>query len=113
MLEEGDRLTRLDELLTLARADAGEARAPAAPPRTGSASSSASTAWGDFFGKPAPKVRPRRIGRAWHLGKVLFERWWLTPFGVRRRALGLAFELGAKAHGVPIALIRDLCRALR
>ncbi len=24
------------------------------------------------------------VGKAWHLGKVLFEQWWLTPWGVRR-----------------------------
>jgi sulfide:quinone oxidoreductase len=47
-------------------------------------------AFGNFFGEPSPHVRLQRIGRAWHVGKVLFERWWLTPFGVRRRALQLA-----------------------
>jgi hypothetical protein len=38
------------------------------------------------------------------VGKVLFERWWLAPFGVRRRALQLALQLGGRAHGVPLAL---------
>lgn len=33
---------------------------------------------GDFYAEPAPAVRLRRPGRAWHLGKVLFERYWLT-----------------------------------
>jgi sulfide:quinone oxidoreductase len=61
-------------------------------------------AFGDFFAEPSPDVRLRRIGRAWHLGKVLLERWWLTPFGVRRRALELALRLGGRAHGVPLAL---------
>jgi sulfide:quinone oxidoreductase len=61
-------------------------------------------AFGDFFAEPSPQVQLRRIGRSWHLGKVLFERWWLAPFGVRRRALQLALELGGRAHGVPLAL---------
>jgi len=61
-------------------------------------------AFGDFFAEPSPDVRLRRIGRAWHIGKLLFERWWLTPFGLRRRALGLALELGGRAYGVPLAL---------
>jgi len=61
-------------------------------------------AFGDFFAEPSPQVQLRRIGRSWHLGKVLFERWWLAPFGVRRRALQLALQLGGRAHGVPLAL---------
>ena len=61
-------------------------------------------AFGDFFAQPSPQVQLRRIGRSWHLGKVLFERWWLAPFGLRRRVLQLALELGGRAHGVPLAL---------
>jgi sulfide:quinone oxidoreductase len=61
-------------------------------------------AFGDFFAEPAPAVQLKRMGRSWHLGKVLFERWWLAPFGLRRRALGKALELGARAYGVPLAL---------
>lgn len=61
-------------------------------------------AFGNFFGEPAPDVRLRRIGKAWHLGKVLFEQWWLAPFGPRRRALQLALEWGGRAYGVRVAL---------
>ena len=61
-------------------------------------------AFGDFFAEPSPQVQLRRIGRSWHVGKVLFERWWLAPLGVRRRALQVALELGARAHRVPLAL---------
>jgi sulfide:quinone oxidoreductase len=61
-------------------------------------------AFGNFFGEPAPEVRLRRIGKAWHLGKVLFEQWWLAPFGPRRRALQLALEWGGRAYGVRVAL---------
>jgi sulfide:quinone oxidoreductase len=59
---------------------------------------------GNFFGEPAPEVRLRRIGKAWHLGKVLFEQWWLAPFGPRRQALQLALEWGGKMYGVRVAL---------
>jgi sulfide:quinone oxidoreductase len=59
---------------------------------------------GNFFAEPSPEVRLRRVGRAWHLGKVLFERWWLTPAGLRRSALELALKSGARAHGVRLAL---------
>jgi len=61
-------------------------------------------AFGDFFAEPSPRIQLRRVGRTWHLGKQLFERWWLAPFGVRRRALELALELGGRAHGVPLML---------
>jgi sulfide:quinone oxidoreductase len=61
-------------------------------------------AFGNFFAEPSPDVRLRRIGRPWHLGKVLFERWWLAPFGMRRRALQLALEWGSRAYGIRMAL---------
>ena len=31
------------------------------------------TAFGNFFAEPSPDVRLRRVGKAWHVGKVLFE----------------------------------------
>lgn len=39
-----------------------------------------------------------------HVGKVLFEQWWLTPSGLRRRALELALKSGARAFGVRLSL---------
>ncbi len=59
---------------------------------------------GNFFAEPSPDIRLRRVGRAWHLGKVLFEQWWLAPAGLRRRALDLALKAGARVHGVRLAL---------
>ncbi len=32
---------------------------------------------GNFYADPDPQVRMYRPGRLWHLGKVLFEKWWL------------------------------------
>ncbi len=62
----------------------------------------AGVAYGDFFATPAPQVQVRDVGRAWHLGKVLFEQWWLSPIGGRRTLLGAALKLGARAYGVPM-----------
>jgi len=56
---------------------------------------------GDFFAEPAPDVQLRKLGRTWHLGKVLFEKWWLSPTGLRRRALGLALGIGSRFFKVP------------
>jgi len=61
-------------------------------------------AFGNFFGDPSPQVELRKMGRTWHLGKVLFEQWWLAPYGPRREALRLALALGARALRVPVAL---------
>lgn len=60
-------------------------------------------AFGNFFAEPSPQVELRRLGRAWHWGKVLFEKWWLAPPGPRREVLHLAISLGATWFGVPIA----------
>ncbi len=59
-------------------------------------------AFGNFFAEPSPQIELRQIGRAWHWGKVLFEKWWLAPFGTRREALRLAITSGGKALGVPV-----------
>jgi sulfide:quinone oxidoreductase len=61
-------------------------------------------AFGNFFAEPAPSVEIRRVGRAWHWGKVLFEKWWLAPPGAKRRALGWAMKAGAKVYGFPLEL---------
>lgn len=59
-------------------------------------------AFGDFYAEPSPQVQLRRMGKAWHWGKVLFEQWWLSPFGLRRAALQWAITLGSKALGIPV-----------
>ncbi len=64
----------------------------------------AGVAYGDFFAEPAPEVRVRDIGVAWHLGKVLFEQWWLSPQGARRAVLGAALRAGSRLTGVPVRL---------
>jgi sulfide:quinone oxidoreductase len=64
----------------------------------------AGVAFGDFFHQPSPDVRVKSIGRAWHLGKVLFERWWLSPWGTRRRLLKWTLAVGSRIYGVPVKL---------
>jgi sulfide:quinone oxidoreductase len=64
----------------------------------------AGVAFGDFFHEPSPSVQVKSLGRAWHLGKVLFERWWLSPWGLRRSLLKSALGVGSRIYGVPVHL---------
>ena len=59
-------------------------------------------AYGDFFAEPAPQIQLRRMGWTWHVGKVLFEQWWLAPYGVRRAILRQVLHLGGRALGIPM-----------
>lgn len=59
---------------------------------------------GDFFAEGGAQVNLHAPAHYWHWGKVLFEKWWLSPFGPKREALRLALNLGAKAKGVSISL---------
>jgi sulfide:quinone oxidoreductase len=61
-------------------------------------------AFGNFFAEPSPQVNLRQIGRAWHIGKVLFERWWLAPAGWRRQAFGAMLKMGGRLYGIPIQI---------
>jgi sulfide:quinone oxidoreductase len=64
----------------------------------------AGVAFGDFFHQPSPDVRVKSISRSWHLGKVLFEKWWLSPWGMRRSLLKSALAVGSRIYGVPVNL---------
>ena len=66
--------------------------------------SMAGFAFGDFFAEPSPQIELRKVGKTWHLGKVLFEQWWLAPLDLRREALRLALSLSGKALGIPIVI---------
>jgi len=63
----------------------------------------AAFAAGDFYAEPDPRISLRRPGRAWHLGKVLFERHSLGG-RVERPLAGLLLRGGAKAFGIPARL---------
>ncbi len=58
-------------------------------------------AYGNFFAEPSPQVDLRQLGKAWHLGKVVFEKWWLAPHGLRREVLHLVLQAGSKGLGIP------------
>lgn len=58
---------------------------------------------GVFYGE-APQVRLYAPSRIWHLGKVLFEKWWLAPFGPYRAVLGWALRLGGRLKGIEVRL---------
>ena len=57
---------------------------------------------GNFFAEPDPAVTLRGPNRAWHAGKVLFERYWLGGGLERRLSMvgltGAAKLLGIRAH---------------
>jgi len=59
---------------------------------------------GQFLAEPSPQIKLRQIGRSWHIGKVLFEKWWLAAPGVKKESLRLLMELGAKVLRVPAVL---------
>ncbi len=59
-------------------------------------------AFGDFFAEPSPQLQLRNVGKAWHVGKVLFEKWWLSPFGLRKSLLRATINLGSKLMKIPI-----------
>ena len=61
-------------------------------------------AYGNFFAEPSPQIELRQMGWVWHMGKVLFEQWWLAPYGLRRETLRLALTLGGKGMGIPVSL---------
>jgi sulfide:quinone oxidoreductase len=61
-------------------------------------------AYGNFFAEPSPQVNLRQIGKAWHIGKVLFERWWLSSPGWRRAAYGAMLRAGGRLYGIPIVV---------
>jgi sulfide:quinone oxidoreductase len=54
---------------------------------------------GQFYAEPNPIVPLPRAGRLWHLGKVMFERYWLDE-GVTRQAMRLGLNAGAKVFGI-------------
>jgi sulfide:quinone oxidoreductase len=60
-------------------------------------------AFGLFYGEPSPAIKLRHPGRRWHVGKVLFERYWLAG-GMGREALRIGVNMGAWLSGVPALL---------
>lgn len=63
----------------------------------------AAFATGEFYAEPSPEVALRQPGRLWHLGKVLFERYWMGE-GLERAAARLALAVGGRMLRVPARL---------
>ena len=61
-------------------------------------------AYGNFFAEPSPEVQLKQIGKAWHVGKILLEKWWLSAPGWKRDLYGLALKAGSRAYGIPVAV---------
>lgn len=61
-------------------------------------------AFGEFFVEPSPQIQFKKVGKAWHWGKVMFEQWWLTPFGLRREMLRQTMNLGSRIARLPVSL---------
>ena len=59
-------------------------------------------AYGDFFGEPHPQVYLKKIGKKWHIGKVLFEKWWLSPVGLKKVFYKNLLQAGGKLIGLPV-----------
>jgi len=64
----------------------------------------AGVAYGDFYAEPSPRIHVRTVGRSWHLGKVLFEQWWLGRTGIRGAILESALKIGSRVAGIPVTL---------
>lgn len=62
----------------------------------------AAFAYGNFYREPSPDVRLRKVGKIWHLGKVLFEKWWLSPIGLKRSLLHQSITIGRKIMRIPV-----------
>ncbi len=61
-------------------------------------------AFGNFFAEPSPQMQLRPTGRTWHIGKVLFEQWWLQDYGLKREVLKQALAVGGRVLGLPMAM---------
>ncbi len=64
----------------------------------------AGIAFGNFFASPSPEVKIRNVRKAWHYGKILFEKWWLSPFGIKKSFLKLMMKTGSKMMRIPIKI---------
>lgn len=57
---------------------------------------------GEFYAEPSPRLRLGNVSRIWHWGKILFEKWWLSSFGIKKRLLGLIIKIGGAVLRIPV-----------
>lgn len=65
---------------------------------------SAGFAYGNFFGEPSPDVKIRKVGKSWHYGKIIFEKWWLSSFGLKKTVLKFLLKIGSSLMRIPIKI---------
>lgn len=63
----------------------------------------AAFASGDFYAQPEPALQLKPPGALWHVGKVLFERYWLAD-GLERAVARLGLWAGSRLAGVHASL---------
>jgi sulfide:quinone oxidoreductase len=68
-----------------------------------SGAGSAGFASGEFYSEPNPTVPLPRSGRMWHLGKILFEKYWLSK-GLTRQVSRIGLNVGSRFLGIPASL---------
>jgi hypothetical protein len=61
-------------------------------------------AYGDFYASPHPDVKMKQLGKFWHWGKILFEKWCLSPYGFKKSFYKNLIEAGGKSLKIPINL---------
>ena len=61
-------------------------------------------AYGDFYGEPHPQVHLKLTGKKWHIGKILFEKWWLSPVGYKKAFYKNLLQSGGKLFGISVKL---------
>ncbi len=63
----------------------------------------AAFAYGNFYGEPHPEVIMKSVGKKWHLGKVFFEKWWLSS-GIKKSIIEVILKFGIKLFRIPIKI---------
>ncbi|MEJ5352586.1 MAG: hypothetical protein WHS65_13445 [Melioribacteraceae bacterium] len=61
-------------------------------------------AYVNFYGVPNPDVKLKKLGKIWHISKVLFEKWWLSPYGFTKEFYRQLMIVGSKLLGIKIKL---------
>ncbi|OGU14709.1 MAG: hypothetical protein A2X61_13690 [Ignavibacteria bacterium GWB2_35_12] len=61
----------------------------------------AAFAYGNFYGEPHPDVIMKNVEKKWHLGKVIFEKWWLSS-GIMKSIIEVILKFGIKLFRLPI-----------
>ena len=56
---------------------------------------------GEFYAEPAPSLKLGNVSRIWHWGKIMFEKWWLSSFGIKKSLLGLIIKIGGAVLRIP------------